>query len=178
MNLIDNIEIKNFKSIRHQKIEGCKRINVFIGYPNVGKSNILEALSLGSYLNDRKDYASLNSIARFDKFKELFNNGNLKIPVEIILDAHLKLTFEYNNTTNLNFRVSESKNVDQDSNQNVWNPHFTKSGDNVDIKSWDYDNRILKDDKPNFNFNLLKYEFLKNKFVSEISALHLSFPYG
>ena len=41
MQKIDNIEIKNFKSIRHQKIEGCKRINVFIGYPNVGKSNIL-----------------------------------------------------------------------------------------------------------------------------------------
>ncbi len=43
-NLINDIEIKNFKSIRHQKIEGCKRINVFIGYPNVGKSNILEAI--------------------------------------------------------------------------------------------------------------------------------------
>ena len=46
MNFIDNIEIKNFKSIRHQKIEGCKKVNVFIGYPNVGKSNILEAISL------------------------------------------------------------------------------------------------------------------------------------
>ena len=43
MNHIENIEIKNFKSIRHQKIEGCKRINVFVGPPNVGKSNVLEA---------------------------------------------------------------------------------------------------------------------------------------
>lgn len=37
MRFIETIEIKNFKSIRHQRIEGCKRINVFIGYPNVGK---------------------------------------------------------------------------------------------------------------------------------------------
>ena len=48
MSHIKNIEIKNFKSIRHAKIEDCKRVNVFIGYPNVGKSNILEALSLYS----------------------------------------------------------------------------------------------------------------------------------
>lgn len=49
---IENIEIKNFKSIRHQKIENCKRINVFIGYPNVGKSAILEAIALFSYLQN------------------------------------------------------------------------------------------------------------------------------
>ena len=178
MNFIDNIEIKNFKSIRHQKIEGCKRINVFIGYPNVGKSNILEALSLGSYLNDRSDYAALNTIARFDKFKDLFSIGDLKIPFEITFDAHLKLSFEYDNAANLNFRVSESINPDADFNQNIWNVHFSKSENTVAIKSWDYDNRNLKEDKPNFNFNLLKYEFLKNSFVSEQSALHLSFPYG
>jgi predicted ATP-dependent endonuclease of OLD family len=46
MNPIKNIEIKRFKSIQHLKIDGCKRINVFIGYPNTGKSNIFEALSL------------------------------------------------------------------------------------------------------------------------------------
>src|SRR6185436_19575159 len=32
--------------IRHQRIEDCRRVNVFIGYPNTGKSKILEALSL------------------------------------------------------------------------------------------------------------------------------------
>jgi len=44
MNHIKNIEIKNFKSIRHQTIDDCRKVNVFIGYPNVGKSNIIEAL--------------------------------------------------------------------------------------------------------------------------------------
>ncbi|MGF2413915.1 MAG: AAA family ATPase, partial [Ferruginibacter sp.] len=46
MQKIDNIEIKNFKSIRDAKINDCSRVNIFIGYPNVGKSNILEAIGL------------------------------------------------------------------------------------------------------------------------------------
>jgi predicted ATPase len=43
---IEHIEIKNFKSIRHLEMDGFKKINLFIGKPNVGKSNILEALSV------------------------------------------------------------------------------------------------------------------------------------
>jgi AAA15 family ATPase/GTPase len=36
---IKNLEIKNFKSVKHLKLD-CKRINLFIGEPNTGKSNI------------------------------------------------------------------------------------------------------------------------------------------
>ena len=46
--MFDRLEIKNFKSIEHLDIE-CRRINVLIGEPNTGKSNILEALGLISY---------------------------------------------------------------------------------------------------------------------------------
>ena len=38
--LIKYVEINNFKSIKHLNLDDCKRINLFIGYPNVGKSNI------------------------------------------------------------------------------------------------------------------------------------------
>ena len=40
------IKIQNFKSLRAVELADCSRINLFIGKPNVGKSNILEALSL------------------------------------------------------------------------------------------------------------------------------------
>ncbi len=80
MQKIDNIEIKNFKSIRHQKIEGCKRINVFIGYPNTGKSNILEALSLFSI--DRPD-ADFDSFVRIAKLPTLFFNANVSEDIEV-----------------------------------------------------------------------------------------------
>jgi AAA ATPase domain len=39
------LQIRNFKSIQSLEMN-CKRVNIFIGKPNVGKSNILEALSL------------------------------------------------------------------------------------------------------------------------------------
>ena len=40
-----NLEIKNFKSIKELKLN-TKKVNLLIGKPNVGKSNILEALGL------------------------------------------------------------------------------------------------------------------------------------
>ncbi|GHT21985.1 hypothetical protein FACS189430_03060 [Bacteroidia bacterium] len=46
MDLVSNIHIINFKSIQDIVLEDCRRINLFIGKPNVGKSNILEALTL------------------------------------------------------------------------------------------------------------------------------------
>lgn len=41
---IQNIQIKNFKSAKNVRFEDCKRINLLIGKPNVGKSNLLESL--------------------------------------------------------------------------------------------------------------------------------------
>ena len=84
MSFIETIEIKNFKSIRHQKIEGCKRINVFIGYPNVGKSNILEALNLFS-INEFSD-RFFTSFIRIENLTTLFFDGNINEILEVRLN--------------------------------------------------------------------------------------------
>ncbi len=42
---IKHIHIQNFKSIRDMKLD-VRRVNVFIGEPNTGKTNVIEALSL------------------------------------------------------------------------------------------------------------------------------------
>ncbi len=76
MQKIDNIEIKNFKSIRYAEIKDCKRINVFIGYPNVGKSNILEALSTIQYCKMPKEI-DLKDLFRFEDAAELFFEANV-----------------------------------------------------------------------------------------------------
>lgn len=59
-NPIKTLEIKNFKTIKDSKNINCKRINIFIGKPNVGKSNILEAISLlgATYSNARNKFLS------------------------------------------------------------------------------------------------------------------------
>jgi AAA15 family ATPase/GTPase len=85
---IQNIEIKNFKSIRHAVIDGCKRVNVFIGAPNVGKSNILEALSTFSVSE------KTNLISDFIRLKEpttLFFNGEIDKKAEVILDDIVRI---------------------------------------------------------------------------------------
>ena len=91
MQKIDNIEIKNFKSIRHQKIEGCKRINVFIGYPNVGKSNILEALSIFAVLGNEFD---LSNLIRFEKLTTFFYNGEISKKAEVVINNYNRYFIE------------------------------------------------------------------------------------
>jgi len=70
-NFIENVHIHNFKSISDLKLEDCRRINLFIGYPNVGKSNVLEALSLFSlpYLNEGDN---IKRFIRAENKNELF----------------------------------------------------------------------------------------------------------
>lgn len=73
--MIDNLHIKNFKSIKELKFTP-KKINVFIGEPNSGKSNILEALGLLSGLAYAKK--DLNRFIRIERVPNLFFNGNVK----------------------------------------------------------------------------------------------------
>jgi AAA15 family ATPase/GTPase len=82
--LIKQIEIGNFKSIRNAKIHSCKRINLFIGRPNVGKSNILEALSLFSvpYLAFYKS-KNLKDFVRGESAGELFYSGDFESPAYV-----------------------------------------------------------------------------------------------
>ncbi len=46
--MIKKLGIQNFKSVKDLTLE-CNRVNIFIGEPNTGKSNILEALGLASW---------------------------------------------------------------------------------------------------------------------------------
>jgi AAA15 family ATPase/GTPase len=100
-NTISNLEIKNFKSIKDIKIS-CKRINVFIGEPNVGKSNILESLSL--YVAEFSGYNSLflKDYLRYEKLSNLFFDQDRKnvISVEsnlgnVYMNYHLNSINQY-----------------------------------------------------------------------------------
>lgn len=91
MEYIKNIEIKNFKSIRHQVIDGCKRINVFIGYPNVGKSNLLEALSLFCVTPEIK----FTDLVRVKEDPTLFFDGFVSNQIEVALNNFFEVTCAY-----------------------------------------------------------------------------------
>lgn len=105
MNLIENIEIKNFKSIRHQKIEGCKRVNVFLGYPNVGKSNILEALGIYSSFQLKNHSFKFNEICRVKHFSELFFDRNTSEAVNIIINKDILAELIITESNDLDVRI-------------------------------------------------------------------------
>lgn len=91
--MIQNLHISNYKSINQLDLN-CSRINILIGEPNSGKSNILEALDL-SYLSwmmainedDKKagkELIDLKKIFRVNKVADMFRLGNLSAPISIL----------------------------------------------------------------------------------------------
>lgn len=87
--MINELEIKNFKSVNHVKV-GCKKINIFIGEPNTGKSNILESVGIFSF-----PHGNLRDFVRFEKMSNLFYDENLDNIIRIRVDEMiLEITFE------------------------------------------------------------------------------------
>lgn len=85
-NFIKTLEISNFKSVKEAKFD-CTRINIIIGKPNVGKSNILEAISLLGAADDM-NLDNLFSEVRFKKQTELFYQRNTKNKIKISSDIY------------------------------------------------------------------------------------------
>ncbi len=77
--MIREVEIEGFKSIRTLRLE-CRRINLFIGPPNTGKSNLLESLGLFSL-----PYApaELRAFARCQAMADLFHDQDVGSPVRV-----------------------------------------------------------------------------------------------
>ena len=162
MSNIENIEIKNFKSIRHQKIEGCKRINVFIGYPNVGKSNILEALSLFEIgiLGD----VDFRDLLRFENYSNLFYNNNLSESILVNIDDSEKVELSVRNKEF--FVKSQSKRMFFEMevplnqfNINTWQ-HASKASEEYDslerlqIKKYIFNIKSESKNQPGFSIEL------------------------
>jgi len=83
--MIKTLEIKNFKSIKQLRLD-CKRINIFVGEPNTGKCNILEALGLFSY-GGYYSYGNSKDFVRFERTSNLFYDENLHEEMEIKFDS-------------------------------------------------------------------------------------------
>lgn len=71
---IQLLEIHNFKSIKILKI-ACNRINIFVGKPNVGKSNLLEALGL--YAINSNNMKGIDLFVRNKIYNNLFFENDI-----------------------------------------------------------------------------------------------------
>ncbi len=87
-NFLNELKISHFKSIKEVEID-CKRVNVFIGKPNVGKSNILEAIALlGAHYSKNHD-KFLSEFIRYEEISNLFYDDNLLNDVNVVSDKVL-----------------------------------------------------------------------------------------
>ena len=131
-NIIDKIEISNFRSLHHQIID-CKELNIFSGLNDTGKSNVLKALNL--FFNNETDFQKkLNFTEDFSKielakaqksskskqlikikiffkipkgFKTLKNEKELF--VEKLFDRDNSISIRYSNESNSTIRTSISR---------------------------------------------------------------------
>lgn len=90
--MIESLQIKNFKSIRELAIP-CRKLNIFIGEPNSGKSNVIEALALKSQNAFSADQLN-KDIFRYKTVGDLFFDFNISNPIEVITDG-MKTKLKY-----------------------------------------------------------------------------------
>jgi AAA15 family ATPase/GTPase len=87
--MFDKLNIQNFKSIKDLKLN-CKRVNIFIGKPNTGKTNILEAIGLLG-LNQHpftSSIASLKEFIRHETINNVFYDENIDQGIKITLGVY------------------------------------------------------------------------------------------
>jgi len=80
--MITKLSVSNFKSVRQLDIE-CKKVNLFIGEPNTGKSNILESLAFLSWWAHPTQ--NLHDYVRFQAIQNLFYDQLLDHEIRISL---------------------------------------------------------------------------------------------
>lgn len=156
MEKINNIEISNFKSIKHLKIDGCKKINVFVGMPNAGKSNILEALGLFGYINHPPYLKEISDFIRFYNSYQLCFNGNVKENIKININnlGKLNITLKRESLDNAFFEIGTLK------------YNFIRNDGTTSNLVSETDFSMIK-----------KYDF-KNINVQKINDITLDFPFG
>lgn len=86
MEMAKTLTIRGFKSIKDQSLD-CRRVNVLIGEPNVGKSNILEAIGLFSLGWYAQFGYQARDFCRLERTSNLFYDENVSRTVEVLCNG-------------------------------------------------------------------------------------------
>lgn len=124
--MIDKVEIKNFRGIKHAQIDKLARVNIFFGKNNCGKTSFLESLFLLSGMSNPTLSLNINHLREYYKFNDSdldinFYNLDISKPIVVrgykndILSRELEITKFISN----NQRVDVSKLVDKISNNSA-----------------------------------------------------------
>lgn len=186
-NHIQHLNIQHFKSIKSLDID-CNRINLFIGKPNVGKSNLLEAIALyGNEFSD-DDNKYLSDLVRYNEVSNLFYDQN--ISVEVNLNSELgQLIIQHNYKTD-NYELIASNDEHfwlrydkklEDASQ-ILTDYFLSESDNLyvtfNVLELLGTHMASSQEMRNFVSPVRKYTFTKEKVKSKKRYNFLTPPYG
>lgn len=188
-NFLRHIHIENFKSVKAIEIDSFSRINLFIGRPNVGKSNIIEALSLFSipYLKENIS-KKLSNLIRLENETELFHNGNTESDATIKTNEGecrlgynpkegLKIDVSFYNNS-FTYKVDDKLNVKGGFRNESFEPPVKKYVFKPDVKYRKSHSKYLI---PPFGFNLLSiienYDDLKQQVIRLFKEYNLEIAF-
>lgn len=200
-NPIKKIEIKNFKTVKNVSLD-CKRINIIIGKPNVGKSNILEAMSLYALSYTTNSDKVFSEFVRYDFFEELFYDKEITNDIEVKSDIGIaRVSYNYGNN-NFSLKIAGSKkditelgegksgrdsakklfaSNKKEASNGLVSPYFS----NIDIKGKELLPNITStfgaSDKgrvPFWSSPIKRYEFVKDSIISNRNLSFLMPPFG
>lgn len=160
---IKNIEIKNYKSIKDLSLS-CKRVNIFVGEPNAGKTNVLEILSFLAIGVATHPY--FKDLIRFNSISDLFYDSDLTKAVSIktnLMNFELCFNKNDNGAIHNNFKGTYSKNGKKQT--YAWNFILNHDGN-------------FQNNEVNFSTNIMFYQFRKHSKFNASFRSFLSPPFG
>lgn len=83
---INNILIRNFKSLGECELTSLKRINLIIGRPGSGKTNLFEALSLSSLPFITRHHYDFRRLFRETSAEDMFHHGRSEAGAQVSCD--------------------------------------------------------------------------------------------
>jgi len=177
----DKIVIENYKSIKKLDLK-AKRVNLFIGEPNSGKSNILEALSFFSpgALSDQVD---LKKRFRFDRAIDLFYDFEINNNIRVTTSP-LSLDISYAQNTNgaimNSFKLDFSKRIPTKTiSIEKTNKNSKENWEIADSYTLEHDGRLTwNHNHRGFSTMFRAYEYKYLQKFNTLSFPYLACPYG
>ncbi|MEZ0258342.1 MAG: ATP/GTP-binding protein [Chthoniobacter sp.] len=90
--MISRVTIENYKSVENAAFE-ARRVNVFIGEPNSGKSNLLEALAFPGH----ETLPKLKELFRLQQASDLFFDREIERAIDVRLEPDVSWTLRFEN---------------------------------------------------------------------------------
>lgn len=147
--MIKHLKISHFKSIREMELD-CKRVNVFIGEPNKGKTNILEGIAMLS----ESLPGAFQQIFRCSIVSDLYYNFDISKSIQVEIDSLIgNLSYDANGSRFDFKQTNNQQKFDKKFTLDIkGNSIFHNYMESLPIRFYKYDSKLLKFEGSNLGF--------------------------